>query len=231
MNFKSVLFLLFVHMISASFAQNERAYVLDFQPKFGSSDLQLENVYYKLGPTDSVRIDILKFYISGVRFLQNDKTVWSEINSFHLVDASKPESAKLLLHIPAGITFNNIKFNIGIDSLTNVSGAMGGDLDPTRGMYWTWQNGYINFKIEGVSNVCQTRRNQFQFHLGGYQSPYSTLQTIVLKAGQNSTAISLDVQKLLYDINLARQNQIMSPGAGAVAVSEHFLSVFSSKAP
>ena len=71
--------------------------------------------------------------------------------------------SSLALQIPSNIPFSKLKFQLGIDSLTNVSGAMGGDLDPTKGMYWTWQSGYINMKIEGKSNSCKTRKNQFQF--------------------------------------------------------------------
>ena len=76
---------------------------------------------------------------------------------------------------------DKIKFNLGIDSLTNVSGVMGGDLDPTKGMYWTWQSGYINFKMEGSSAVCPTRNHEFQFHIGGYQDPFYAMQTLELE--------------------------------------------------
>ena len=79
--------------------------------------------------------------------------------------------------------FNTIAFNLGIDSITNVSGAQGGDLDPTKGMYWAWQSGFINIKLQGTSNSCPPPKNEFEFHLGGYQYPFNSLQTIILKTG------------------------------------------------
>jgi hypothetical protein len=47
--------------------------------------------------------------------------------------------SKLSFDLPTYLKYDQIQFQLGIDSLTNVSGAMGGDLDPTKGMYWTWQ--------------------------------------------------------------------------------------------
>ena len=232
MKFRHALILLtLVFGAKGIFAQRAEPYAINFEPVFGSAQLQLENSFYKIGKSDSARIDVLKFYISGIELLQNGKVVWKEANSFHLVDAADIKTERLLLHLPTGIVFNSIKLNIGIDSLTNVSGAIGGDLDPTKGMYWTWQNGYINFKVEGVSNVCPTRKNQFQFHIGGYLSPNATLQTVVLKAGQKATTVYVDLAKLLAGINMPRQNQIMTPGAAALAISAIVASVFSTKAP
>jgi len=48
-----------------------------------------------------------------------------------------------------------------VDSLANVSGAMSNDLDATKGMYWSWQSGFINLKIEGKSASCKTRKINF----------------------------------------------------------------------
>ena len=59
-----------------------------------------------------------------------------------------------------------IYFQIGIDSLTNVSGDLDGDLDPALGMYWAWNSGYINMKLEGKSSSCKSVKKEFQFHIG-----------------------------------------------------------------
>ena len=82
----------------------------------------------------------------------------------------------LCLEIPEDTEFDAIQFNLGIDSLTNVSGALGGDLDPTKGMYWTWQNGYVNFKLQGTSDLCNNPKNEFEFHLGGYLKPFNNYE-------------------------------------------------------
>ena len=223
-------FLLFFTAITL--AQTSHSYILKFETLFSNEHLNPETIFYKLGDKDSVRIDLVKYYISNIQFLLNDEVVWEERSSYHLVDATVEQSGTLKLNIPVGLKFNALKFGLGIDSATNVGGALGGDLDPTKGMYWTWQNGYINCKIEGVSSLCPTRKNEFQFHLGGYQSPFNAYQSVTLKtSGSNQTDVVLDIKKVLEAIDLARQNKIMSPGAEAVSLSVIVASAFSCKTP
>jgi hypothetical protein len=100
--------------------------------------------------------------------------------------------------------FDEIQFSIGIDSLTNVSGAMGGDLDPVNGMYWSWQSGYINFKVEGNSEKSGAVHKDFQFHIGGYLKPFETLQTVILPLKRNQNVIFVDVSRFLSEIDLKK---------------------------
>ncbi len=176
--------------------------------------------YFKINGNDSIKIDELKFYISNIQFLKDTEVLFQEINSYHLVDIF--DSSSINIDIPKEylININKIKFNLGIDSITNVSGVFGGDLDPTKGMYWTWQNGYINFKLEGKSNICKSSGNEFIFHLGGYQNPFSAFQTINLDLPLNCRInIYLDLSSLLSYIDLGKQNHIMSPGESSKIMS------------
>jgi hypothetical protein len=54
-------------------------------------------------------------------------------------------------------SISKITFSAGIDSLTSTAGIQKGVIDPINGMYWAWQSGYVNFKIEGKSSSCPTR--------------------------------------------------------------------------
>lgn len=198
---------------------------LIFKPTFSNQTLQ-PDVYYKLKAIDSVKVTSFKFYISQLELINDSKSVWKEKASYHLVDAFDEKS--LMLSIPSNISFIKIKFQIGIDSLTNVSGAMGGDLDPTKGMYWTWQSGYINFKLEGNSNLCKTRHNEFQFHLGGYQQPFKCLQTIFVQVkSKGNVVLNMDVAKFFEHLSLSQLNHIMSPSKEAVELSEKISETFS----
>jgi hypothetical protein len=123
--------------------------------------------------------------------------------------------------------FDAIRFNIGIDSTTNSEGVKGGDLDPTKNMYWAWQSGYINFKLEGKSKVCKTRNNAFQFHIGGYSYPNNSLQTVTIAINKTSGLnINFDLEKLLSGIGLQNINEIMSPNAKAMQVAKLYKTVF-----
>ena len=80
----------------------------------------------------------IKFYISDPLIFKNDSLFESPAKRYHLVDLNNPES--LILQTKAE-DFDEIQFNIGIDKQTNLDGVRGGDLDPLKGMYWTWNTG------------------------------------------------------------------------------------------
>jgi hypothetical protein len=199
-----------------------------FNPIFNGNKLELNKQYFIPNSTDSIQIETLKFYISNIEFFNNEQLIFKEKNSFHLLDAADSTTFNLPVNFISKTWFNIIKFNIGIDSTTNYGGALGGDLDPTKGMYWTWQNGYINFKIEGKSNLSIAKNNEFVFHLGGYQNTFSTLQTIQLPVQNFSVLkINIEIDKWIYEIDLNKQNHIMSPSKEAVILANKLSTIFS----
>ncbi len=219
--------LIFAFKSFLALAQTEQKTSIVFHPMFGNSILTPNNLFYTLSKGDSIQIEAFKFYISAIELLKDDKIVWKEENSFHLIDFADDKSLTIVIAGASNIIYNTIRFNLGIDSLTNVSGAMGGDLDPTKGMYWTWQSGYVNLKLEGRSNVCKSRNNAFQFHLGGYQYPFNALQKVILKVEENKKVdIVLDIKNFIESIDLSQQNQIMSPSKQAVSLSEKAVEIF-----
>lgn len=211
---------------SSLFSQSNPITV-SIMPMLGNVPLKLGSTYYPSNTSDSIQIQALKFYISCVELLQSNQSMWKEPNSYHLIDIANPLSGIMNFEVPANIKYNQIRFNLGIDSLTNVSGAMGGDLDPTKGMYWTWQSGYINLKLEGTSNLCKTMHNEFGFHLGGYMEPYYSLQRIKLDLKDTkSIVILMDIASFFNDIDLSKQNQLMSPGVEALTLSKSMAQLF-----
>ncbi len=220
--------LLIVLIVSAccfSSAQTNKCHIV-FSPRYGQYTLSLEK-YYPIGVSDSLQITVLKFYVSGIELWQDQKQVWKEKADYHLINVSELSSLQITLNLDRPINFNGIRFDLGIDSITNVSGALGGVLDPTKGMYWTWQNGYINLKLEGNSNVCKTRHNEFVFHLGGYQQPFLAVQHIQLAtSNKDKTIITLDIKEVINSIKLVTQNHIMSPSKEAVILAEEIARKF-----
>ncbi|HMT27677.1 MAG TPA: hypothetical protein PKD91_00215 [Bacteroidia bacterium] len=206
-------------MAGSVFSQQPGDCKIQFEPQFNSERLK-PGYFYNLQNGDSLQITTLKFYVSGIELLWDSKIVYKESNSYHLIDASENSSMLISLAGTASIKYNQIQFCIGIDSLTNFSGARGGHLDPTQGMYWTWQNGYINFKMEGRSNKCNSHNNEFQFHLGGFQYPFNSLQPVTLKVTQKELiTIELDIEKLISEINFTENDHIMSPGKEAMVLA------------
>ncbi|HYD21515.1 MAG TPA: MbnP family protein [Flavipsychrobacter sp.] len=199
-------------------AQN-REVEIQFVPTYNSKEVFFEETWYELPSGDSIIFDVFKCYISDLAFYSKGKKVLSEPESFHLLNSETNLSFSLSL--PAAIDYDAIHFNFGIDSATSNSGALGGDLDPAKGMFWTWQSGYINSKIEGRSNLCPTRHHEFAFHLGGYASPDNALQYVSLSVKPAKVIrVEIPLDKFVTGINLKKQHSIMSPGPEAVALSK-----------
>jgi hypothetical protein len=215
---------------SALYAQQNKEFNFYFQAIYGNKKINPSTDFYPLNERDSIQIETLKFYISGLKLHNKNVLVWQESNSYHLIDFANEKSCQLTFIVPALLEFDALTSNFGIDSITNVSGAMGGDLDPTKGMYWTWQSGYINFKLEGKSNLCSTRKNEFQFHLGGYQYPYNALQTMRCKLKNGEGAyFAFDVGQFIKQIDLTQVNKIMSPSKEAILLSERAVQAFKNR--
>ncbi len=231
MIFRKTFFLLIVFFQTLNlFAQENNLVQLHFVPTYGAREIDLADSSFSIDENNKFRIDVLKFYISGIRFLNKGNEISREKNSYHLVDASSKSSMNIEIPATSQNEFDQLVFNLGIDSITNVSGVLGGDLDPTKGMYWTWQSGYINFKLEGTFNLCKTRNNEFQFHLGGYQFPNSAIQEITLSVKNVKLInINLDIEKALQEIDLSKQDHIMSPKQEAVVLASKFSKAFEIK--
>lgn len=202
---------------------------LRFVPTYAGSPVVLEQ-YYQLHGGDSVMFETFKCYISDITFYKAGKQVLKEKNSYHLLNAENEETMSLFIHMDDSIHYDEVQFNMGIDSATSTSGALGEDLDPAKGMFWTWQSGYINCKIEGRSNLCKTRHNEFQLHLGGYAVPDNSLQEVRLTIPEGvEVDIAIPLDKFLSRVDIAKHNAIMSPGQDAVVVARKLASVFEVK--
>jgi hypothetical protein len=218
-----VLFLL----ITISFnAQSNDTLSLNFKIYFDQLPLKLNQKYIS-AKKDTVTLSTFKCYISNIEIQYSDKTVFKQINSHHLIDVENPNTLQIPITKKSEKLISKVIFNIGIDSMTNTSGAMSGDLDPIKGMYWAWQSGYINMKVEGKSPSCTTRKNEFQFHVGGYLEPYYTMRKKVINVNnQRDVTIAIDVAVFLSEINLNKINSVMIPGKIAMNLADIYTKMF-----
>lgn len=207
-------------------------------PKAGAFQLPFQAVFQgkeiKLGApltskkNEGLTLQTLRFYLSNFVFLKNGKPVFEEKDSYHLLDVEAENSLLLAFKGSENLDFDEIQCKLGIDSLTHISGAMGGDLDPTKGMFWTWQSGYVNFKVEGIFEKCPTRNHEFQFHLGGYLAPHQTVQQVQLRIPKGKNLrLQLDLGPFFEKIDWAKKYSIMSPCKEAVASAQILAQSFS----
>ena len=175
---------------------------------------------------EQFKLEVLRFYVTNIQLTQYNSPIFKEKESYHLIDIVKGENS-FVINYPENIQFDNIQFDLGVDSLTNVSGVYSGDLYPTKGMYWTWQSGYINFKIEGKHPESNGRKNDVQFHLGGYLPGQFALQPLKFNcAPPTDLKIQFDINSFLESMDFSKEHIIMSPGEKAVKLSQQLASYF-----
>jgi hypothetical protein len=201
--------------------------MIHVQPMFQGKKVVLDAQMRSQGG-DPLKLNTLRFYLSNFVFLKNGAVVFEEKNSFHLLDLEDENTLDLKFDALEGRDFDGLRFKLGIDSLTHISGAMGGDLDPTKGMFWTWQSGYINFKLEGTFKKCPTRNHEFQFHLGGYLAPFQSVQSVQVKIpkGEN-LVLQLDLSPFFDQEDWVKKYSIMSPCKESVEASKVLANSFS----
>ena len=133
--------------LQQSYAQkNEASITLRFQYIANDKPLVLADSTYTNAFGEQYTITKLKFYISNPRFIVKEKN--NKEASVFLIDAAGDDS--ISFKAPAG-EYSKLMFSIGVDSALNSSGAQAGALDPLNGMFWTWNSGYVYFKMEGYS--------------------------------------------------------------------------------
>lgn len=172
------------------------------------------------------KIETLRFYLGHIALKKNGAVTLID-STYHLVDFQKPTTLTIPLSDQL-IHTDTIEFGLGVDSFTSVSGAMGGDLDPTNGMYWAWQSGYVNLKLEGTSLLSKTPGNTFQYHLGGYTYPENCYRSIKLPV-KNASKIHIGIypEKFLSKIDISKINHCMSPGKEAMQMMDIATGMFS----
>ena len=218
------------------FAQNNQ---LRIALVFGQTPIT-EDTWFVSANGDSLQFDNIRFYLSAIQFESENGEIINDVKRAHLIDVFEPSTLIIPFQNIGDKRLKKIRFNIGIDSTTSVAGALGGDLDPTKGMYWAWQSGYINMKIEGRSPQSPNRKHVFQFHIGGYMSPYYAMRSIEMpinnrtnnKASlrgtkQEGAVLNVDVSKFFENINISNQNSIMIPCKESVQLADLCVQLFS----
>jgi len=210
---------------------------LVFSAVVGDSPLVLKQAVYVNPFGERYTVSRFRYYVSHLAFAASGNDA-EPAGRCHLVDVADPSSGVITLSVPAG-HYSTLYFLLGVDSLHNVSGAQSGDLDPDRGMFWTWNSGYVMAKLEGTSAVSPLVDHRFEYHIGGYAGRYAVLQEISLPLGAGGTGfvanrtyrvtISADVDAWwhgAFDLKIARQPAVATPGALAREISDNYARMF-----
>ena len=161
---------------------------VEFDNIAGSADLILNTGNYTNASGESFNVTKLKYYVSNFKLTNVDGTeyVVPQDSCYFLIDESDEDTHEPIVRIPEG-EYKTLTFTIGVDSLRNTKDISQriGVLDPTGAgadMYWSWNSGYIFFKMEGTSPASMM--GDYMYHIGlfgGMTSPtINNIKTITL---------------------------------------------------
>jgi hypothetical protein len=194
---------------------------ISFSHAVGEKGLSLANTAYVNPSGEEFKVTALKYFISNISFTKTDGSVYAvpQDSCYFIIDHSQSSSLTPIVTTPAG-QYTKMSFLIGVDSLRNtkdISQRLGA-LDPTGSaadMYWTWNSGYIFFKMEGSSPVSPQTDKSFRYHIGLY--------------GGNSSGTINNIKRI--NINFSPENivKVAESKNSTIYLKGDILKVFSSK--
>lgn len=150
---------------------------IEFDNIVGAQNLALGSTKYTNASGEDFIVTTLNYFVSNISLKKTDGTRVTMADQYFLVKEVDPTSlTPVLKDVPAG-DYTSMTFTIGVDSVKSISAVdqRTGNLDPasygTDNMYWSWNSGYIFFKMEGISSKAPTNAaglNKFQYHIGGF---------------------------------------------------------------
>jgi hypothetical protein len=148
---------------------------IEFDNRVGAADLQLGSIELINTSGEKYTVSTLNYFVSNLKLMTDMGDMVSFPNQYFLIKESDAGSQVIELpDVPSG-TYTHLSFEIGVDSLKSISdvGARTGVLDVASygddNMYWSWNMGYIFFKIEGNSSAIDINgKDKFEFHIGGF---------------------------------------------------------------
>ena len=199
---RSAWFLLFLWSLISGVAEGQSAVVVHHQVKLGEVPVLLGE-WQKSDSNVSIRIDKLRWYVSLPPAGKKGLKAW-------LLDLADSASLDQQMSRPVN---NKISLLFGIDSTIQVGGVGTGALDPLLGMYWTWQTGYVQWKMEGAIRVDGVE-SPLELHLGGFDGAtksQSMLSDYLIYPTTNSVIAQWDISPFLAEVVRRKKFGVMSP--------------------
>jgi len=207
--------------------------ILNIDNVIGNQNLEFDKTY-SIASGEKYTIKKLKYYISNIQFMKSDGSVTSvqQDSSYFLVDESNSTSMILSLPQVEIGKYLAIRLMIGVDSAKSMA-----PLEKRRGvldmsglgqdMYWTWNQGYIFFKMEGIYTDFSGKNDDYTYHIGGFGNNGSSLNNIkVITIPLGSTECEVSEDKKLT-INLIADISKVFNGKKEITIVDHPIITFS----
>lgn len=196
-----------------------------------TTGFSLNKNYYHSNVGDSIQFSQLKYYVCNIELEKLDGSFWKENESYHLVDLSNGQLDKFSIqNIPTG-EYKSIKFDIGVDSTRNVSGAQSGALAVENGMFWSWNTGYIFIRAEGSSPKIKDNNGRFMYHIGGFKQSNNAVRELafdfeniltVNSSAKPSMHFKINTARFWHDVDIESIFKVHMPGENAQKLADMF---------
>ncbi|PIY12941.1 MAG: hypothetical protein COZ18_00925 [Flexibacter sp. CG_4_10_14_3_um_filter_32_15] len=227
---------------------------IKFDNIVGQDDFTLGKDYQNAAG-ETFKVDLLQYYISNIilKSENGSEYIVPQEESYFLIKEHDENSRNIQIpNVPEG-NYNELIFTIGVDSLRNTmppaqrTGVLDVGVEGAgKEMYWSWNSGYIFFKMEGTSTAIEptdTNPNgKFRYHIGGfggYDTPmFNNIRTISISLGRDaaktreeampSVHIVVDILKVLEgttQISLSEYPTVMV-NPFSLKVSENYMKAF-----
>ncbi|MDZ4668803.1 MAG: MbnP family protein [bacterium] len=168
---------------------------MDYQ--FAGVPIIFESKNYVNAAKDTFTINALKHYLSNITLTKSNGSKLN-LGTYHLLNPQAPGSTIFTIdNVPAG-HYTGMQIALGIDSTRNYGGLQEGALDPSWGMFWTWNTGYIFFRINGNASAGKS----FSYDLGGSEHLVRVnmdLTTYKVKSVNPRLGMLMDVNELFQN--------------------------------
>ena len=207
-------------------------FTIHFSFFVGEQPLHLSTACYKNPFGEPFSVEQCKYYISAIRVTDANGVTQTLLEGAHLVDAA--DTTTLTVQVSTRLDrLTAILFDIGVDSQANAGGVNTGDLDPMLGMFWTWNTGYIDARLEGGSDSAHAPAHRFTWDVGGYRPGANATREIVLSLPVE-TGRTIEIRANLlrwfdgkHPIRLSQSPNCHQPGALAMQLADNYSTMFS----
>lgn len=227
---KSWIIICLMGTLNFAFAQKKGHLNLCFEHVFNGQRINTDSTYL-IEQGDRLTLRNWKYYIGNL--MLDEVLVQLDLGKYALIDAMEGKVCVSGILKPG--VYRQLRFRIGIDSVDQISGVRSGALDPMNNMYWTWNSGYIAFKIEGESPSAPAPLYRFEHHLGGYREGQAFQPEVTLRPenfielrGDEQVAWNIHVDLVRYweNSSIKEKPTIMQPGPAAMEQSKAIMRLF-----
>jgi hypothetical protein len=186
----------------------------------GSQDLRLSGPSYANAFGEHFTVTKFRYYISHLTIRDKDERVLTSSDECYLVEGTRD----LTLPVDPG-DVASVSFLLGVDSTHTTGGT--GDLDPFKGMYWSWNKSYVFARLEGQCDSSHAPLHLVTWDIGGGNAR----RTVTLRTSPAGDTLRINADVLawfnaVHPVHISHSPVCHQPGALASEIADNYAHMF-----